>query len=392
MDTNVIFSIIIFIYFIIVCYYFYKNIFINNLNQRIHNGLEVFRDQAYNIQWNDFQVEYFNPFYQENMPLKVADFYWASSRKSYLPIGESWDFPAYEAIQKVLDTGARLIHLDIYSQQDSVLDANAIPVVRNRTINPLATALNFKQCLQVISENAWTKNPNYPLILYLEIHTTDKDSNGQPVYNKNVLIKIGQTILEIFSNKLINKIYGFNGRSNNFPLGQINISDILGKIAIITNVYPTIGILNELTNGVVNKDQQFIRLIPYSEVNLKYGGLQASENDPNSLIQHNYKYLTLVSPVSQTSLFNFFEPKDDLYNIPAEQAWKMGCQMVLMNYQLLDSNLRDYLKMFSNSSLVLKPDTLRLIPKPRPVSKKQNPQLYFTPRTVEEKGWFNFTI
>jgi hypothetical protein len=392
MDTNVIFSIIILIYFIIVCYYFYKNIFINNLNQRIHNGLEVFRDQAYNIQWNDFPVEYFNPFYQENMPLKVADFYWASSRKSYLPIGESWDFPAYEAIQKVLDTGARLIHLDIYSQQDSVLDANAIPVVRNRTINPLASALNFKQCLQVISENAWTKNPNYPLILYLEIHTTDKDSSGQPVYNKNVLIKIGQSILEIFSNKLINKIYGFNGRSNNFTLGQINISDILGKIAIITNIYPSIGILNELTNGVVNKDQQFIRLIPYSEVNLKYGGLQASENDPSSLIQHNYKYLTLVSPVSQTSLFNFFEPKDDLYNIPAQQAWNMGCQMVLMNYQLLDSNLRDYLKMFSNSSLVLKPDNLRLIPKPRPVPKKQNPQLYFAPRTVEEKGWFNFTI
>ena len=157
------------IVFIIVIHYFYQNIIIGNIDKRVDNGLEVFKNTAYSTNWDDFPTQYFNQYYQKNMPLKVADFYWSASRKSYQPVGESHDIPSYRAIQKVLESGARVINLDIYSQQESVLDNNAIPVVRNKTIMSGQDPLDFKKCLQVILQNAWRKNAEYPLILYLEI-------------------------------------------------------------------------------------------------------------------------------------------------------------------------------------------------------------------------------
>ena len=152
---NIFVWVIVIIVFIIIIHYFYQNIIIENINKRVDNGLEIFKNTAYSTDWNDFPTQYFNQFYQKNMPLKAADFYWSASRKSYQPVGESHDIPSYRAIQKVLESGARVINLDIYSQQESVLDNNAVPVVRNRTIMSGQEPLNFKKCLQVIRQNAW---------------------------------------------------------------------------------------------------------------------------------------------------------------------------------------------------------------------------------------------
>jgi hypothetical protein len=373
-------------------YYYFNNIVMKNINNRVDNGLLVFNQNNYQTKWNDIDTQYFNQYFQENMDLKIADFYWASSRKSYLPVGESWDFPAYQAIEKVLASGARLIHLNVYWQGDSVIDPNAIPVVRNNTISPFAKPLQFKKCLEVIRTNAWKWNSEYPLILYLEMGTDVLDTSGQPVYNKVCFNQIGKQIMEVFSDKLINKIYGFNGRDNKYTLGQIPISAILGKIAIMTNVYPATAALNEITHGVANDQQQFNKLIPYSSVNQNYGGLRSTLQDKKAVIQHNFKYLSLVNPVSEKSLFNFLEPKDDIYNISPQEAWNFGCQMVMMNYQLLDENLKIYLQKFNNASLVLKPEKLRYIPKPPPKIKSQSPQNYYGPRDFTDPGWYNHTL
>ena len=236
------------------------------------------------------------------------------------------------------------------------------------------------------------KNAEYPLILYLEIQSDDKDSNGKLVYNKTCLQRIGKDLMEVFSDKLVNKIYGFNGRDNKYTIGEIPIEDMMGKVVIITNVYPTVGTLNEIIHGVANSDQQFNKLIPYSEVNKNYGGLRSTHQDKDSVIQHNYKYMTIVNPVAQNSLFNFFEPKEDIYNIPPQDAWNFGCQIVMMNYQLLDQHMRDYLKKFQKSCLVLKPDKLRYIPKPPPKIVVQKKPLYFGPQKFEEKGWFSHDL
>ena len=163
-------------------------------------------------------------------------------------------------------------------------------------------------------------------------------------------------------------------------------------MAIVTNVYPTVAILDEITHGVTNADQQFINLIPYSEVNKQYGGLRSTQSDKQSLIQHNYKYLSIVDPVSQLNIFNFLEPKDDIYNIPASDPWSFGCQMVLMNFQLYDQHMQDYIKKFKKTALVLKPDELRYIAKPPPKVKKQEKPMFFGPRKLEQPGWFNQMI
>ncbi len=37
------------------------------------------------------QTTYYNQSYQKYMPLNTCDFYWACSRKSYLPCGQSYE-------------------------------------------------------------------------------------------------------------------------------------------------------------------------------------------------------------------------------------------------------------------------------------------------------------
>ena len=386
--SNTIFGLFIASYLAITLYYFVDRVVISNIYKRVENGLQVYQNPSYTVGWKDIPTQYFNPNFDDNMDLLVADFYWPSSRKSYSAIGDSWDFPSYDAIKSVLDKGARLLHLDIYSLESSIIDQNAVPIVRNSTINPLAQPLDFKKCLLMIRNNAWNKNANYPLILYLDIQSAD----SSPIYNKYCLYQIGRDILDVFSDKLINKIYGFNGRNNKYTLGEIPIKDMLGKVAIITNVYPTVGIFDELIHGVANGEQQFNQLISYSDVNRQYGGLGTTLTDKQSAIQHNYKYLSIVKPVTNTNIFNFLEPKDDLYNIEPTDAWSFGCQIVLMNYQLFDANMQTYIKMFADTGLVLKPDNLRLIPKPPVKIAEQAKPLYFGPIKLQEKGWFNQVI
>jgi len=390
--SNTVVGLFIVSYLAITLYNFVNGIVISNIYKRVENGLQVFQNPSYAVGWKDIATQYFNPNFDSNMDLSVADFYWPASRKSYSAIGDSWDFPSYDAIRSVLEKGARVIHLDIYSLDSSIIDTNAVPIVRNQTINPLAQPLDFKKCLQVIHDNAWIKNANYPLILYLDIQSNVTGKDGQPIYNKYCLYQIGRDILDVFSNKLINKIYGFNGRDNKYTLGQIPIKDTLGKIAIISNVYPTVGILDELIHGVANDTQQFNQLVPYSDVNRRFGGLGVTLTDKQSAIQHNYKYLSIVKPVTRMNIFNFFEPKDDLYNIEPTDAWSFGCQIVLMNYQLFDTNMQTYIKMFADTCLVVKPDNLRLIPKPPTKIEPQAKHLYFGPMKLQETGWFNQTI
>jgi len=387
-----VFYLVLIFYLTLTGYLFTKDIVIKNIEERVPNSLKVFDHPTYKVDWQDFPTYYFNPYYQKNMDLNASDFYWSSSRKSYLAVGESWDFPSYEAIQKVLEKGARVINLDIYSQQTSPLDPDAVPVVRNETINILAKPLEFKKCLQTIREYAWKYNADYPLVLYLEIKSDDKSSNGKPIYNKFFLYKMAQNIMEVFSDKLINKIYGFNGRDNKFTFGTIPMKSLLGNVAIITNVYPTVGIFDEIIHGVANEDQQFVKVIPYSDINKNYGGLRSTFQDKQSLIQHNYKYISIVDPVANTSIFNFLEPKDDIYNIPPNDPWSFGCQMVLMNFQLYDEHMQDYIKKFKKSALIIKPNELRYIPRPPIPIKKQDPQMYYVPRKLVQPGWFNQNI
>lgn len=350
-------------------------------------------DNYKNLKFGEIPTTYYNKYYKKYMDLKVCDFYWASSRKSFLPCGENCDVYSYDAIKYSLLSGARLINLDIYAG-----DKGDIPVVREQTPMPnimsrLLTELDVDKCFKVIKKYAWIVSPTYPLIIYLNIHTK----------NRTVLTNLAKMLHSTFHEHFLNKIYSFDGRNGLHALGQIPIKEMFGNVAIVTDMYPAVGTLDEFINGMVGENNRFINQIDYTNSTEAYGGILSKKSDVAEMINDNRFNLTFVNSVKDSKPnithnsecmlnLNFRSPKSDLYNADAEDVWKLGVQFVLMNYQFFDENMRKYLEKFKDSSLVLKPEELRYIPEPPKPIIKQNKEASYAPRKLERKGWYSFTL
>ena len=350
---------------------------------RINNCESVFSDPTYSVTMGDFPLTYTNPFYEREMDLTVADFYWASSRKSYIPCGLRYDKVSLSALQQVIEKGARVIELDIYAEEATAFDPNPKLVVRNDTIFPDATPLNLEDCFQVISTTAWSKNQNYPLMLIMNLHL----GNNEACYRI-----LRESIIGFFSNNLLDKKYGYCGRYNMFPLGKIPIKDTLGRVGIITNKYPVHDSVDELINATVEENNDFVQSVKYTTKNVQYGGLIATFTDTNSLINHNKENIMSVENDGNVNIVNIYKPKDDVHNIPFRDPYKYGVQWVKMYYNKYDQEMQDYIQFFKQSSLILKPDNLRYIPQPPKPLYDQNKRLSYKPRSLSIPGWYNQQI
>ena len=354
--------------------------------------LNVFKNYK-RIKKNKIPIVYYNKYFDKKLDLKVCDFYWASSRKSYLPCGQTCDICSYDAIRLCLLSGARLIDIDIYSDESGTM-----PIIRSRVPMPefmsgLKTYLDLEKCLYIIKKYAWIDESTYPLILYLNIQTN----------NRMVLYNLTQILNKVFKGRFLNKRYSFSGRNGQYPFGQIFIKELFGNVAIITNKYPIMGILDEYINGTVGQNQKFISQIDYVPSMSEYGGIISRNNNVGDMINNNKFNVTIINSESENQskidhssecLFvqNFRNPKIDLYNADPEDCWKLGNQFVLMNYQLYDDNMKKYVEKFKESSLVLKPESLRYIAKPKELLVDQNKKASYIPRIISQTGWYNYKI
>jgi hypothetical protein len=335
--------------------------------------------------FGDIPTTYLNKYHNKHLPLTAADFYWASSWQTYLPSSATYGVPSYDAITNALVHNARVINLDVYcSNTKSNFDINAEPVVRPLHFLGRDKPLEFKKCMELIAEYAWSTNTNYPLILALNM---DFDKN------KFILAKMAKYIRDAFQNgaQLLDKKYGFNGRDGRYPLGEIPIQEMMGKVAIITNTYPNAGSFDEITNGVASNTDEYIKLIQYDESTTQYGGIGSIMSDTAGLIDHNRTNLSYVAPIAQHNALAIVDPKIDIFNPDADDAFKYGCQFVFMNYQTdeqNDKNIMLYHTKFASGGIQLKPTALRYIPVPPPIVKKQNPELSYKPQQVSvHNGW-----
>lgn len=355
------------------------NIYINN---RISIGLLDFNNSSYNVKFGDIPRTYYNKYFKKNMDLCVCDFYWATSNKSYLPCGEYMDLTSYDVLKLVLDKGARVINLDIYSSENDKIGENAEPIVKQANLMPsYGEPLKFDECCKIISDNAWKHNNEYPLILYLNLNTD----------NKYVCDKVAESLLLHFNNKFLDKIYSYNGRDGENNYGTVPISQHLGKVGILSNNYPTNSELDELINLYLDNNVHAKR-IDYNDQVVKYGGLNAVLTDIKGLIEFNRLNISYVEPKNNMDILNLFTPKYDLNNIDYKDAHNYGCQFVALNYQLYNDEMKQYIELFKNSSLVLKPDDLREIPKPKPIIMKQYKQLSYGSRALKQDGWYDLKI
>lgn len=329
------------------------------------------------LTFNQIPTTYDNQYFNKKMQLKACDFYWACSRKSYLPCGQSYDVFSYDAITLALSKGARLINLDVSS------DTENNPIVQANTLMPkVAKPLSFDKCCELIAKDAWTGN-NYPLILFIGILAD----------NYKMIAKMGNSIKNHFSGRLLNKKYSFSGRNNMYPFPQIPIEELMGRVAIIVDKYPTVGTFDELVNASVLPNQQFLWIQDYSQTQAAHGGIEGGKIATKDIIAHNYENITIINPSGNVNDYtNVYNPKVDLYNPPPKDCWKYGIQMVMMNYQLYDTNMKEYIEFFKNGGLVLKPDNLRYIPKPKPPIIPQNTSAYYKLNTYSQPGWYSFNM
>lgn len=382
--------ILILLWIVLIIYVFIYQVVYVNIKNRATICMLPYNN--YKVAMGSFPTTYYNQYYGKNMDLNIADYYWMASRKSYLACGESYDVTNINAINNNISAGARCLELDIYPSNDSLIETNVLPYVRSQNMLPGNIAGNsngllLNDCLQVIANNAWKVRSDYPIILLLNI-----GGNSSGVFNNNYLTNIAKGIMSTFgaNGRLLDKKYGYAGRNNTFPFGKIPIGDIMGRIGIVTNMYPYgVDMLNELINSAINKG---IQMIKYTDANINYGGLASTYSDKNALIEFNYENVTMVQPQSNFSVINIIEPKQDLVNIDFKDAWSFGCQIVWMNFQLNNAQINAYLDAFKDASLLVKPNNLRYIPRPLPPVQKQQIVNYYAPRVIQQSGWYTQNV
>jgi hypothetical protein len=322
-------------------------------------------------------IQYYNTNLSKYMDLYLADFFWPSSYKTYIPSGNNKGRPTYEALKQAFTIyKVRTVYLDVYSNSETIGDVNAIPIVKSSSLYYNFDALDFYKCLQTIKRYAWydDTNSNLPLIIYLNINF----SPDNILYNK-----IYYAIMKVFNTHLISKKYSFAGRGGLFPPGKIKMSDSIGKLILISNVYPTRTKLDEIINGYsVDSSGSYCYINKYTSDQDTYGGLLMN-NTSSDLINNHKTNIEFIYSNNDDDTSTVSNSKVDLMNPNFNDCKTYGLQFVLMSLYYPDTYLNNWYKYFKDNDfkMVLKPKALRNIPTSLNSVTQQNPLLSFQTST-----------
>lgn len=325
-------------------------------------------------------ISFYNKKLNDYQDLVLSDFYYPGSYYSYLADSPLNGTPNLEALKISLNNfKTRIIHLDVYSDKNDPYDPNAIPVIRCENMKDGAIPLQFNDCMDLIKKNGWKDNLSYPLFLYLKFNFNED--------NENIYIRIYEKLLKYFSKHLIDKKYSFSGRNNTFPISNAKIKDCLNKIIIITNIYPTKSVLDELINSSSNNLNNTFNLNIYKESYITYDkqGL-SQDNDKNTVLNNAKSTLNFYYTMPNSSYKNSNQTKSGLYNPSFQDCAQYGIQGTLMYIFIPDDNLNKWNMFFkskNNLNPVLKDESLRLIKnksneiiQQNPILGLQNPETY----------------
>jgi hypothetical protein len=329
-------------------------------------------------------VAFLNSTTNEYQDLVLADFYYPGSYYSYLANSPLNGTPNLDALKIALtDFKCRVIHLDVYSNSSDPYDPKAKPVIRCENMSENAIPLKFSETMGLINKYAWTNNdPNnlsYPLFLYLNFNFNND--------NINIYMRIYETLLKVFSKYFIDKKYSFSGRNSTFLVSLAKMREALGKIIIISNVYPTKTALDELINASTNGLNNNFTLNEYKADYIKFPNTGVSQdNDKNTLLNNSKTKINLYYSVPNIAYKNDNQAKAGLFNPSFQDCAQYGIQSTLMYVFTPDDNLNKWVQFFKNKNdlnPVLKDELLRSvnvqqeqIQQQNPVAGLQNPQKY----------------
>ena len=323
-------------------------------------------------------VKYFNKIANTYSDLTVSDFYYPGSYYTYISQSPYNGIPNLLAIKKALTQfKCRIIHLDIYSDSKDYASQKANPVIRCPDLKSGAKPLDLLETFILINKYAWISTSNddisYPLFLYLNI-----DTNGSSI----IYLKIYKIFMQVFSQYLIDKKYGYCGRNGQSPISHATMTESIGKIILITNVYPTKSILDELINGSSNSLDHFFNINIYKDSYIKYDKVGIStDNNKNTMVNESKTNLQFYRtiPLNNPEIVKYQE-KDGMFNPSFQDCAQYGIQSTLMYLFIPDDNLNKWYMFFKNKNNmnpVLKDESLRLVIQTQKEIVQQNPVLGF---------------
>lgn len=390
--------ILVWILYIFVIYPAFNNHFLNYVFCKNRIGKCMNSSYIANIpdsKFTKFPLEYYNPYYKKTMPYYIRDYYIPASYRSYAACNIGYDVSSLSAIKYCLEKGARFIHLDINFRGTNCNAEEVIPIItatenyKEDEIGKCFTAPTLEDALKLINQTAWSRT-NDPLFIYLEFQSTPNDY----LYSA-----VGDLINKYLYHHLLPSEYGYSFK----PIGDIDILTSINKVIILSNRFRTVAKFDAFVNGIIlppNQEneaggvQQLINVMPITETgeNAVYELVGYYENKQQQTINFNKQHLSYAFLQQEVPFPILKSPKQDIKNLDFNDLFPFGVQIVAMNYQKPDENLKKYCEYFQEGLFRLKPENLRYIPKPLPEISAQNPKLTFKSRRYidERPGWADF--
>jgi len=269
-------------------------------------------------------------------------------------------------LKDLLKQGVRGLDFEIYS-------INNKPVISTSTIDSYYVKetfnyINFADAMNVIRDYAFSTanspNSSDPIIIHLRIKSTNQD-----------MYKHFAKLLESYNSILLSKDYDSEFYGKNF--GNVELKKLMGKVVIIVDRSNTSFLECPEFYKFINitSNSLFMRALHYYDI--KY------TPDMNELIDFNKQNMTIgmadkgANPDNPSSLV----------------MREMGCQLLGMRYQQIDTNIEENDIFFNENgyAFVLKPEKLRYIPVTIPLPPPQNPELSYATRTVQS-DFYKFNI
>ena len=274
---------------------------------------------------------------------KIFNYYVASSYNSCCA-GEFQDsYVTVDALKEVIRAGARVLDFEIYSVDGKcVVAASAFD---NEHLKGTYNSLPIETVMKVVNDNAFTNAPNKndPLFLHFRIKS-DREDVYEPLTN---------SIKTHFGPKLMEAMWGYEGRSGS----NIDESRNLAFEPLMYIRNKVIIMASQKNNNFKKESNPFYELVNFGSDSLYFTSLRNHSVQYTSSVDEmrglNKDRLTLTMP----------DWSEVNTNPPAMLHQSLGCQMVCMNYQNMDKNMRYYLDFFNENgyAFVLKPPELRYI-------------------------------
>jgi hypothetical protein len=287
------------------------------------------------------------------------------------------DYVSLCALNNLLKQGVRGLDFEIYSVNDEPVVATS--TVDNYCVKETFNYVKFSDVMNTIINNAFTDispNSGDPIILHLRIKSE----------NKNIYKKMAQ-IFQNNNNYFLGPAYSNEMKDKNDNIhnfGKTKLSALCkssgqnAKIAVIVDKSnPTC-----LCTGAECEDcdnfYEYVNMTSNSTFMqvLRYDDIQFTQT-PDELINYNRTRVTIGIPNKGPS------PENPSSLIMRE----MGCQMLAMRYQMVDTNIEENDAFFNEAghAFVLKPPNLREIITILPPPPEQKPELFYDSREVKSE-------